>query len=914
MVISDYTLNTYKYIIYDVLDKSEEVINYKSTRGIPGKTSQKDIASEIYTYFLTHYYKAIDLYDTESELSINWISDGVLNIIDIGANIGTVTFAYIDILQRVTNNISFNVIFIEPDEYRCELLNKAIKKYRELSNLNIQYHIINKNYESSIDEIELHIIQSDTIILMSNILNWITNDTWDDFQNILVRNIQYINQGYGCRAINIEATSPTNSHEKIEKMYKEIIIDETTKYYSSKVMPRFNNIKECYYYNPRRVEYRSNKNYYYGFLTKYKHFNDSIDIGFINIAYNKALYTCRNNFIYDNLEMKYVNLNFDRIESYIYELINTGRICSTYNYQYRIKKSKDKTRPLYIDDFINDIITTTIIITEGLEADKEQNENISFGNRIDKNMDSPYVYIPYYLQYFDKFKKKELEYSQNYSSYYKIDLAQYYNNISHEKIREILKNYKVLNKDWCKKQISLFISKDLIDCTINSGLSQGPDLSHMLANIYLKNFDDWFVNRFNDVKLLRYVDDMEILAPSIERCESVLKECKDYLKNELRLNINETKNKYGDINELLLQEKDIFFDKVKFLSDYVLRSLYKIDDKNYKAFIRNKEEFLKIYRKCLNRLGIFVSEEWLNIKINKEIEFISKLKIKFGDNRKLVAWINEKNIYDIKLKIGKIPEINSQKMINEWTSIFISKNEEFIRELNNLKKILSEKLEDIILGVKNGKYDDKECKSIFKFIINKIQIFKCMNLSKFILDIESIFPYFNQKVLSSYDECYLHVKEKLNNTKITYDSYDYFINIWLLGEYRKNDSVNILKDIYVKSYQDREFFINTLSTEALLKIGKIDKEFAEKLQNQLLQSEDYYFVRNTLLLLNITEWIDISIEIIESKNFKEERIVIFIEWIKNNKGINITNSAECIKKEYMENYPTYPIDITYISL
>jgi len=298
---------------------------------------------------------------------------------------------------------------------------------------------------------------------------------------------------------------------------------------------------------------------------KYKHYEESVDIGYIDVAYNKTLYTCRNSSIYDNLEMKYINFNFSNIKKYIYELINTGRRSSSYNYEYYIKKSNDGTRPLYVDDFINDIIATTVIISEGLEADKKQNDNISYGNRVDKNINSPYVYTPYYIQFFNKLKEKEKEYYRDYNYYYKIDLSKYYNNISHEKLKELLNNHEGLKKEWCNKQINLFINKQLSAYESNMGLAQGPDLSHLLANIYLKEFDDWFGSNFADVKLLRYVDDMEIIGKNKNECEEVLEKCEDYLENHLRLKINKTKDKSGNIEELFIDNKDIFFEKVMFL-------------------------------------------------------------------------------------------------------------------------------------------------------------------------------------------------------------------------------------------------------------------------------------------------------------------------------------------------------------
>lgn len=914
-ILTDSTLNTYRYIINDVLDNSEEVVGYKNKRGIPGKTSKKDIASEIYSYFLTHYYKAIDLYNNESEIIINWLNDGCLNIIDIGCNIGTVTFAYIDMLQNnnKAKNIEFNIIFVEPDKYRCELLQKSISKYIEISKLNITYHIVNEMYENSIDDIKNNMLKSNTVILMSNILNWISDLNWDCFRETLIRNIEEIGCESGFRVINIEATSPTNSQEKIEKLYREILFDEVIKFYDNKKMPEFKNIEECYFYNSTRT-YISNKKYYYGLLIKYRKFVESIDSGYIDVAYNKALYTCRNSLLYDNLEMKYVNLNFNNLKEHIYEMINTGRKSSSYSYQYRVKKSNNKTRPLYIDDFINDIITTSIIISEGLEADKKQNDNISYGNRVNRDMNSPYVFNPYYTQFFNKLKEKEAEYSKVYSYYYKIDLSQYYNNISHEKLNEVLNGYEELNKEWCKKQIGLFINQKLIDCNEKSGLAQGPDISHLLANIYLKEFDDWFSSNFTDVKLLRYVDDMEIIGNDKERCEEVVEECKEFLKSSLNLEINRDKNQSGNMEELCVEKKDEFFEEVISLTNYILKSLYKLDEKNYKKYISNQEEFLSIYQKCLKKLGIYLSMEWLNIKIYKEVHTLSKMKQKFNNNNKLIKWIKKKKIYATKLKLGKIPDNQSEKAINSWYYEFESKNKQFIEELNALKEILSQKLMNVINTVKLEEDKANEYKSLVKFILNKMHMFKCMDMSKVICDIEKYFPYYNKKVLVSYDECYTHVENQVRSNYNEYYSYDYAIGIWLLGEYKRDESLKLLQEIYVQSHNKDEAFINTLAAESILKIGRVTSDFIEVLKGQLLQDRNYYYIRNSLLILNVVDNIEDIVNEVEKNSFKEERISIFIEWIKNNTGCNIVECIEYMRKEYKENYPTYPIDITYISL
>ena len=435
-----------------------------------------------------------------------------------------------------------------------------------------------------------------------------------------------------------------------------------------------------------------------------------------------------------------------------------------------------------------------------------------------------------------------------------------------------------------------------------------------MANIYLKEFDDWFSLNFSDVKLIRYVDDIEVIGTNKEECEKTIDKCKDFLEKKLGLKINNSKNESGSIKNLFAENKDEFFEKSISLTTYILKSLYKLDEKNYKRYINNQEEFLSIYQECLKKLGIYLPKEWLSIKIYKEVSCLSKMKEKFNNNKNLIKWIEKKKIYNTKIKLGKIPESQIEKQIDSWYYEFELKNKEFIKELNTLKKMLSEKLINVINLVKLEGDKSNNYKSLFKFIINKMHIFKCMDLSEIIYDIEKYFPYYNKKVLSSYEECYSYVKNQVINNYNKDDLYDYAISIWLLGEYRKEESLKLLEDIYIQSYSINQAFINTIATEAILKIGKVTDGFIEILRNQLLKDKNYYYIRNSIFIINALDNVQDILEIFEKKFFKEERINIFIKWIKNNIGCNIVDRVEYIRKEYKENYPTYPIDITYISL
>lgn len=254
-----------------------------------------------------------------------------------------------------------------------------------------------------------------------------------------------------------------------------------------------------------------------------------------------------------------------------------------------------------------------------------------------------------------------------------------------------------------------------------------------------------------------------------------------------------------------------------------MKSIYKLDKKNYSKYTANPESFIEIYQKCLSRIGINLSKDWLNIKIFRELEILRRMKRKIKDDCKLLKWVAKKNIYDIRLDIGIIPDSMAKSEIDKWAQNFKKANKTFISKVEALAKLLEEKLCDILTSAKNDEKKIKELKSVSRFTINKLQIFKCANMEQYVKDIFTYLPYCNKKAFSGYDELYGFIEESILKGGKKYDLYDYAIYIWLLGEYATKNALELLEDIYIESYNDKQYFINTLATEAILKIGSLNK-------------------------------------------------------------------------------------------
>ena len=188
-------------------------------------------------------------------------------------------------------------------------------------------------------------------------------------------------------------------------------------------------------------------------------------------------------------------------------------------------------------------------------------------------------------------------------------------------------------------------------------------------------------------------------------------------------------------------------------------------------------------------------------------------------------------------------------------------------------------------------------------------------MNRYIQDIYELFPYCNKAVFANYGELYDFIFGKLNEIDLTSNEYDYAIYIWLLGEYKNTKGLEKLEEIYLQSYNEKQYFINTLVTEALLKIGQVTDEILIKITEEPNGEEDYYLIRNKLLLIKCFSNIDTQKEIIERYDgISDERVRMFLEWISTLKVKNILDIVEDMPQAIKEKYPDYPITNEYLSL
>jgi group II intron reverse transcriptase/maturase len=124
-----------------------------------------------------------------------------------------------------------------------------------------------------------------------------------------------------------------------------------------------------------------------------------------------------------------------------------------------------------------------------------------------------------------------------------LDLAKYFDTLNHEKLLNILrreiKDERVIQ--WIKRYLKSGVMEDGVIRDTEEGSPQGGNLSPLLANIYLNEFDQEFQKR--GVPLVRYADDIVLLAKSKRAAERLLESSTRYLEEKLKLTVNKEKSR-----------------------------------------------------------------------------------------------------------------------------------------------------------------------------------------------------------------------------------------------------------------------------------------------------------------------------------------------------------------------------------
>ena len=124
-----------------------------------------------------------------------------------------------------------------------------------------------------------------------------------------------------------------------------------------------------------------------------------------------------------------------------------------------------------------------------------------------------------------------------------LDLSKYFDTIDHVKLlnllRQNVKDERVIQM--IKRYLKSGVMEDGVVVPTVEGSPQGGNLSPLLANIYLNEFDQEFKRR--GVPCIRYADDIVLLAKSERASQRLLESGVKYLEGTLNLRVNREKSR-----------------------------------------------------------------------------------------------------------------------------------------------------------------------------------------------------------------------------------------------------------------------------------------------------------------------------------------------------------------------------------
>ena len=132
---------------------------------------------------------------------------------------------------------------------------------------------------------------------------------------------------------------------------------------------------------------------------------------------------------------------------------------------------------------------------------------------------------------------------QGYTSAVLVDLSKYFDTLNHELLMNLLRK-NIRDKrviELIKRYLKAGVMENGLLVKTTEGSPQGGPLSPLLANIYLNEYDKEMASR--GVPVIRYADDIVVLAKSPRAAQRLLETTQRYLEGKLKLKMNVEKSK-----------------------------------------------------------------------------------------------------------------------------------------------------------------------------------------------------------------------------------------------------------------------------------------------------------------------------------------------------------------------------------
>ncbi len=229
----------------------------------------------------------------------------------------------------------------------------------------------------------------------------------------------------------------------------------------------------------------------------------------------------------------------------------------------------------------------------------------SYANRIGKGTSNA-------VKRFDLFKRKVSKNNTKICYVLKADIKHYFEEVNHDILLNAIKN-KINNKDllWLIKTILINHSKE-------KGMPLGNMTSQFFANVYLNELDQFIKHKLKAKHYIRYVDDFVIFHTDKEILKIYKDEIKTFLKEELRLELHDTKSK------ILILKQGISFLGFRIFPHHKLLRKTNIRTMN-KRLIQNNYD--SIYNYLEGWLAYAKQADTYNLRKNIEDRFLGNISL-----------------------------------------------------------------------------------------------------------------------------------------------------------------------------------------------------------------------------------------------------------------------------------------------
>ena len=144
--------------------------------------------------------------------------------------------------------------------------------------------------------------------------------------------------------------------------------------------------------------------------------------------------------------------------------------------------------------------------------------------------------------------RKVKEYAeQGYNHAVCLDLSKYFDTMNHDILVNLLR--REIKDERVIQMVKRYLKSGVMEIGVvmdtEEGSPQGGNLSPLLANVYLNEFDQEYLKR--GVPCVRYADDIVLLAKSERAAKRLLETSTKYLEGTLKLKVNQEKSHVASV-------------------------------------------------------------------------------------------------------------------------------------------------------------------------------------------------------------------------------------------------------------------------------------------------------------------------------------------------------------------------------